>query len=154
MKWHEYFFELIKVIKQRSKDPNTKVGCVIVGPHNEIRSTGYNSFPRGLDDNVPERKDRPEKYLWIEHAERNAIFNAARVGVPLDGCVIYMQGLPCTDCARAIIQSGIKKIIYDAKEWAKWTSAKYNSELLDKSVRMLTECGVEIESVNIGENNA
>ncbi len=145
--WDKYFFELITIIKSKSKDPNTQVGCVIVGPDNEIRSTGYNSFPRKLNDDIKERKERPEKYLWIEHAERNAIYNAARVGIPLKDCTIYMMGLPCTDCARGIIQSGIKKIIYDTKEWAKWTSTKYNAELINKSIQMLNECGVEIVSV-------
>lgn len=146
MQWHEYFFELNKIIKSKSKDPNTKVGCVIVGPDNEIRSTGYNSFPRGLNDEVPERKERPEKYLWIEHAERNAIYNAARMGTPLAGTTIYMDGIPCLDCARAIIQAGIKKIIYSAEEHAKWNSPKYDSSVMNKSIEMLTECGVEIIS--------
>lgn len=145
--WPQYFFEMIKVIRSKSKDPNTQVGCVIVGPSNEIRSTGYNSFPRGLNDEVQERLERPEKYLWIEHAERNAIFNAARMGTPLEGCSIYMMGLPCMDCARGIIQSGIKEIIYDSVEWSKWNSPKYDQTMIQKSLTMLNECGVRVISV-------
>lgn len=142
--WNQYFFDMIKVVKSRSKDPNTHVGCVIVGPNKEVRSTGYNSFPRGINDEVPERKERPEKYLWIEHSERNAIYNAARVGVPLEGCTIYMGGIPCMDCARAIIQAGIKQIIYNKTEWEKWNSPLYNKEMTDKSLIMLREAGVEV----------
>ena len=70
--WDQYYLEICKVVALRSKDPNTQIGCVIVGPNHEIRSTGYNSFPRGIRDDVPERLVRPAKYLWIEHAERNA----------------------------------------------------------------------------------
>lgn len=146
--WTEYFFNLIGPIKSKSKDPNTKVGCIIVGPDNEIRSTGYNSFPRGIIDTYPDRKERPEKYLWIEHSERNAIYNAARVGVPLKGCTIYMEGIPCMDCARAIIQAGIIRIIFDAKEHAKWNSPKYDQAMMTKSIEMLTEAGVRIISVD------
>ena len=149
MNWNEYFFNIVKQVREKSKDPNTKVGCVIAGPDNEIRSTGYNSFPRNIQDDVPERLERPEKYLWIEHSERNAIYNAARVGIPLKGCTIYMQGLPCMDCARAIIQAGITRIVYDANEWAKWTSAKYNQEMIEKSITMLSEAGVEIIAVTL-----
>src|SRR6185295_4715100 len=78
--WDQYYLDICKVVASRSKDPNTQIGCVIIGPNHEIRSTGYNSFPRGIRDDVPERLVRPTKYLWIEHAERNAICNAARAG--------------------------------------------------------------------------
>ena len=66
--WDQYYLEICQVVARRSKDPNTQIGCVIVGPNHEIRSTGYNSFPRGIRDDVPERLVRPTKYLWIEHA--------------------------------------------------------------------------------------
>lgn len=149
MNWNQYFLQMIQTIRLKSKDPNTQIGCVIVGPDKEVRSTGYNSFPRNLNDNVPARLERPEKYFWIEHAERNAIYNAARVGIPLKDCSIYMQILPCTDCARAIIQSGISKIIYNHDEWLKFQSEHYNSEVLDRSIEMLKECGVEIVPISI-----
>ena len=82
--WDQYYLDICKVVASRSKDPNTQIGCVIIGPNREIRSTGYNSFPRGIRDDVPERLVRPTKYLWIEHAERNAICNAARAGTATD----------------------------------------------------------------------
>jgi dCMP deaminase len=144
MNWHKYFFNLIYPIRSKSKDPNTKVGCVIVGPDNEIRSTGYNSFVRGIKDDVPERLIRPEKYFWMEHAERNAIYNAARVGVPLKGCVIYMFGIPCMDCARAIIQAGIKEIRADYQEHQKWKSPRYDEAEMNRSMTLLLEAGVDL----------
>jgi dCMP deaminase len=73
MNWTNYFLNIAEAVKEKSKDQRTKIGAVIVGKDNEIVSTGYNSFPRGIDDDVEERQQRPEKYFWFEHAERNAI---------------------------------------------------------------------------------
>lgn len=109
--WDRYFMNLVDVVSTRSKDRSTKVGAVFVGPDNEIRSTGYNSFPRGLRDNVEARHERPEKYLWTEHAERNAIYNAARMGTCLKGCRVYIPFAPCMDCARGIVQVGCTEVI-------------------------------------------
>jgi len=104
--WDKYFFDIVDVVRTKSKDPDTQVGCVIVGPAHEIRTTGYNGFPRGVDD-TGGRWQRPTKYFWVEHAERNAVYNAARCGVSLEGCTAYIQIAPCVDCARALIQSGV-----------------------------------------------
>ncbi len=144
--WCQYFLDMLPLISSKSKDESTKVACIIVGPDNEIRSTGYNSFPRGINDNLPERQQRPAKYLFMEHAERNAIYNAARVGVSLKGCTIYIDFIPCADCARAIIQSGIKEIIissidYDKKE--KYWNERWK-EQMEASKQMLSEAGVII----------
>jgi dCMP deaminase len=110
--WDAHFIKLAEVIAERSKDRSTRVGCVIVGPDNEIRSTGYNGFPRGLDDKLESRHERPEKYLWTEHAERNAIYNAARMGTALKGCRAYVSSsFVCMDCARGLVQSGITEVI-------------------------------------------
>jgi dCMP deaminase len=109
--WDERFMNLARHIAEWSKDRSTKVGAVIVGPSNEVRAIGYNGFPRGIDDDVPGRHERPEKYLWVEHAERNAIYNAARIGIPVAGCKMYLPWFPCMDCARAIVQSGIETLI-------------------------------------------
>lgn len=113
MNWDEYFLALAELVCFRSKDRSTKVGAVIVGPDNEIRSTGYNSFVRGIDDHLEERHQRPAKYEWTEHAERNAIYCAARHGAALKGCRMYINwgGFPCADCARAIIQAGIIEVV-------------------------------------------
>jgi len=109
--WDRRFIELATFIGQWSKDRSRKVGCVIVDPRRAVRSIGYNGFPRGIEDDTPSRHDRPAKYLWTEHAERNAIYEAARVGVSLEGCTMYLPWFPCMDCARAIVQAGIRKLV-------------------------------------------
>jgi len=110
-KWDQRYMDLARHIAHWSKDRSTKVGCVIVGPDCEVRSIGFNGFPRGVDDEVDERHERPAKYAWTEHAERNAIFNAARIGVSLKGCTLYLPWFPCMDCARAIVQAGIAELV-------------------------------------------
>jgi dCMP deaminase len=130
--WDQYFMSLCAMISYKSKDESTKIGAVIVGPDNEIRSTGYNSFVRNLFDNIPERQKRPVKYFYFEHAERNAIYNAARIGVSLKGCRMYTNGMPCADCTRAIIQVGIDEIIYynNWPEFDKWEESAKHSNLM------------------------
>jgi len=109
--WDKYFFELCKVIASKSKDPSTKVGALIVGKDNEIRSTGWNGFARGVIDNEERYNNREIKYPLVVHAEMNAICNAARVGTPLDGCSLYVYPLfVCNECAKSIIQVGIKNV--------------------------------------------
>lgn len=109
--WDKYFLNLSLHIATKSKDPNTKCGCVIVGPDKEIRSTGFNGFPRKVKE-LAERQKRPDKYSWNEHAERNAVFNAARFGAALDGCAAYITHPPCVDCGRALIQAGIRRAVW------------------------------------------
>jgi dCMP deaminase len=109
--WDQRFMRLAEHIGSWSKDRSTRVGCVIVGPDRIVRSIGYNGFPRGIDDYSEERHERPAKYKWTEHAERNAIYNAARIGVSIDGCTMYVPWFPCMDCARAIVQSGISTFV-------------------------------------------
>lgn len=144
MNWKEYFLNIAEQVKLKSKDESTQIGAVIVGENNQILSTGYNSFPRGLNDNKPERQERPEKYFWIEHAERNCIYNAVFSGVSLKNSEIYLtSGLPCMDCARAIVNSGIKKVyckrICTTKNKDLWEQQQERSKIL------LDECGVIVE---------
>lgn len=138
--WDSYFMQMAELVASRSKDRSTKVGCVIVGPDNEVRSTGYNGFPRGVDDECAERHERPDKYRWTEHAERNAIYNAARVGIPMKGCRIYLPWFPCMDCARAIVQAGITEMVCRAPDFddVRW-GADFRT-----AVVMLAEAGVQI----------
>ena|ERR1041385_3476444 len=117
MNWDEKFLAIAKTVASWSKDRSRKVGAVIVGPDHEIRSVGYNGFPRGVDDEVESRHQRPAKYRWTEHAERNAVYNAARVGIPTRGCTIYLCWFPCMDCARAIVQAGIIEIVAIEPDW-------------------------------------
>jgi dCMP deaminase len=102
-----------QLIATWSKDRGRKVGAVIVGPDNEIRSTGYNGIPRGVNDDLEERHDveNGEKYLWVSHAERNAIYNAALLGVSTKECTLYVPWYPCLDCAKAIVQTGIAHLV-------------------------------------------
>lgn len=112
-----------------SKDRSTKVGCVIVGTASQVLSLGYNGFPRLVDDDVEERHERPAKYFYAEHAERNSVYNAARTGVSLVGSTLYCTLFPCSDCARAIIQSGVSTVVtlkpvFDTEKWnASWACA-------------------------------
>jgi len=97
-----------------SKDPSTQVGCVIVGPDREVRSTGFNGFPRGIADTVERYNDREQKYPLVCHGEENAILHAARIGVSVKGCIAYCTWPPCTRCARSLAQVGIAEIVFPA----------------------------------------
>lgn len=140
--WDDYFMTMVYLVAARSKDERTHIGAVVVGPDREIRSTGYNSFVRGIRDNVPERQEAPEKFYWFEHAERNAIYNATLIGVPLKGCRMYTNGIPCADCARGVIQSGISEIVVD-ENWNNDNSEKW-ADSLRSAVEMLKEKGVAV----------
>lgn len=109
--WDLKFIELSRHIAEWSKDTNRKVGAVIVDNDNIVISMGYNGFPRGCDETIESRYERPDKYLFTEHSERNAIYHAARHGVTLKGCSMYVTLFPCADCARGIIQAGMTKLI-------------------------------------------
>ena len=110
--WDKRFLKLAKHISEWSKDPSTQVGCVVVGPDREIRSTGFNGLPRGIEDNDERLNNREIKYPLICHAEENAIMHAARIGISLKDCTAYVTWPPCTRCARSLIQAGISTIIY------------------------------------------
>ena len=97
---------------KRQKDPSTQVGCVVVGPDREIRSTGFNGLPRGIDDTDERLNNREIKYPMICHAEENAIMHAARTGISLKNCIAYVTWPPCTRCARSLIQAGVSEIVY------------------------------------------
>jgi dCMP deaminase len=144
--WDEYYLEICRVVALRSKDPHTQIGCVIVGPAHEIRSTGYNSLPRGIRDDVPERFERPTKYLWMEHAERNGIYNAARAGTATEGCTIYVEIMPCMDCARAIVQAGIVQVVISEGRMSGYSSEYYDEHFRNVE-ELFAEAGVRIRRV-------
>ena len=112
-KWDNRFFSLAQTVAEWSKDPNTKVGAVIVSPDRHIISTGYNGFPVGVED-LEQRWESPEKYCWVVHAELNAICQASRRGAKLSGSTLYTTLFTCADCAKAVIQSGIIRIVSSA----------------------------------------
>jgi len=144
--WDEYYLNICRMVAARSKDPNTQIGCVIAGPAHEIRSTGYNSLPRGIRDDVAERLERPTKYLWMEHAERNAIYNAARCGTPLEGCTLYVEIMPCMDCGRAAVQAGIREVVISRERMSEYSS-EYFEEHFRRVVELFREAGVRIRQV-------
>lgn len=146
--WDDYFLNIANVVRTKSKDASTQVGVVIVGLDKQIVSTGFNGFPRGIDETDPARWERPIKYEFVEHAERNAIYNAARTGVSLIGCTLYLIGMgppctPCTECAKAVIQSGIVRVVGKAykalpEAWA---------DDFAFAASLLAEAGVQFEEV-------
>ena len=130
--WHEFFLADAFFVSGKSKDWSTKCGCVVTTKGNDVLVRGWNDLPRKVKD-APERRERPAKYLWTEHAERNAIFNAARIGVSLLDATIYVNRVPCPDCARAIIQAGITTIVTtyadDEFEFADRLNTRFSMEL-------------------------
>lgn len=108
--WDQMYMDKCYKAAERSPDESTHSGCYIVARDNTPISFGYNGFPRGLA-NTPERQERPLKYQYFEHAERNAIYNAGRKGTSCLDAKLYVNWLPCSDCARGIIQSGISEVI-------------------------------------------
>lgn len=131
--WDEYFMGVAKLAGMRSKDPNTQVGACIVSQDNKILSMGYNGFPKGCsDDDFPwAREGEPLKikYLYTVHSELNAILNYR--GGTLEGSKLYVSLFPCNECTKAIIQAGIKTIIYDCDKYADTDSVKASKRMLD-----------------------
>jgi dCMP deaminase len=169
--WHEYFIKMARLVSTKSKDPSTKVGAVIVGEDNEVLSTGFNGFPRGVAETVQypkgyapsvsdlppgkspgdllDRWERPQKYQFVEHAERNAIYNAARQGIRLKGSRMYLnwEPCPCVECTKAVIQAGIAQVIGPNKRFP----GKGDHWQLEQDVaqQMLNESGVGRIKVNM-----
>ena len=124
--WSDKYIKLAKEISTWSKDPSTKIGAVVVGADGQILSQGFNGFPRGIKDSEERLNNRERKYELVVHGEMNAIYNASLNGVSLKDSTIYVYGLPtCNECAKGIIQVGIKKVVAMRPE-------KYNSDW-DKS---------------------
>lgn len=139
--WDEYFVKMVQLVASKSRDPSTKCGAVIVSEDNAVLSTGYNGFPRGVKY-TEERLERPLKYEFIEHGERNAILNAARYGIKLLGTKMYLNFRPecCVDCTKAVIQSGIREVIGPNIPFPghkdKWK--------LGPNIEMMQEAGVQL----------
>lgn len=142
MGFDEYFMSMAYLVAMKSKDPKTRIGAVIVGVDNEVVSVGYNGLCRGVDDNVLERNERPTKYAFYEHGERNSIYNAARIGVSTKGCRMYTQGIPCCDCGRGVIQAGITEVIVH-RQWNNLNATKW-IESSNHSKEMFLEAGVTL----------
>lgn len=132
--WEAFFMGLAEIASQRSKDPSTQVGACIVGKNNEILSVGYNGFPRGCSDDSSywkrEGKFLETKYARVCHAELNAIL--LRRG-NVEGAKLFVTLFPCNECAKAIIQSGIKEVIYKDDKYADTESVKVSKALFDEA---------------------
>ena len=144
--WNEYFMGLAILSGYRSKDPNTQVGACIVDERNHIMSVGYNGLPSGCsDDEFPWEREGDSydtKYPYVCHAELNAILNNA--GAPLNGCKIYVALFPCNECAKAIIQSGIKQVFYLSDKYA-------SSDSTRASKRMFEAAGVQYTQLDLNK---
>ena len=139
-RWDKRYLELARHFASWSKDPNTKVGAVVIGEQGEILAQGYNGFPRGVVDEPTRMEDRDVKLKFVVHAELNCIYNAGYNGVSLKGATLYVCGLPvCNECAKGIIQSGIKRVVmyYPAGDYnPAWNASFYYSS------QMFKEAGV------------
>lgn len=139
--WDEYFMGMAHLSALRSKDPSTQVGAVIVSDANKVVSIGYNGLPKGCsDDEYPWEREGgalETKYVYVVHAELNAILNAP---MPVTGCRIYVSLFPCNECAKAIIQSGIKEIVYEDDKYA-------DTDIVKASKRMLNSAGVRLRQL-------
>lgn len=111
LSWDAYHMQAAESAATKSKDKSTKVGAAIVGPDNESLLTGFNGFVKGVNDDVPERHERPEKSYWVQHAECSAIGAAAKRGVAIGGCRIYVTLFPCSACARMIVSAGLTEVV-------------------------------------------
>ena len=131
--WDEYFMGVAKLSGMRSKDPNSQVGACIVSQDNKILSMGYNGFPMGCsDDEFPWAREGEEldtKYFYVTHSELNAILNYR--GGSLEGAKLYVSLFPCNECAKAIIQAGIKTIVYECDKYADSAAVKASKRMLD-----------------------
>ncbi|HOG15658.1 MAG TPA: dCMP deaminase family protein [Candidatus Absconditabacterales bacterium] len=142
--WDEYFMGIAMLSAHRSKDPNTQVGACIVNEKNRIVGIGYNGFPRGCDDDTfpwdREGKLPDTKYAYVVHAEANAILNSG--GRNLEGTKIYVALFPCNECAKLIIQAGIKEIVY--------LSDKYDgTDINIASKKMLNSAGIKLTKLDV-----
>lgn len=144
--WDDFFVSLCNLWSTRSKDKSTKIGCVIVSglDNRTVVSQGYNCYPRGINDNLCYRQDRKFKYNYFSHAEANALSNALRNNTPVYDATLYLnKWLPCSDCARLIIQSGIHEIVTPYVDIPdRWLDNTAHSLL------MLTECRIPIRKPN------
>ena len=138
-KWCDRFMQLAEHVATWSKDPSTQVGCVIADTQNRVVSLGFNGFPRGIKDLANRYKDRETKYLFVAHAERNALDNAP---LSVEGCTLYSPLFPCNECAKSIIQKGIKKVVS-----YKPTEDRPNLHW-DISEQMFREAGVMVYMIN------
>lgn len=147
--WDEYFMGIAMLAARRSKDPNTQVGACIVSDDNIIISTGYNGMPKGCsDDEYPwDRVGDETKYPYVVHAELNAILNAH--GRNLQGSRLYVALFPCNECAKAIIQSGVREVLYLSDKYADTTVTQASKRMLRSAGVKCTQLRFDRESITL-----
>ena len=147
--WDEYFMGVAKLAARRSKDPSTQVGACVVSPENIIISTGYNGMPKGCsDDEFPWGREGAEtKYPFVVHAELNAILNAN--GRDLRGSKLYVALFPCNECAKAIIQSGVKEVYYLSDKYASTPSTVASKRMMDAAGVKYTRLRPSVSSITL-----
>lgn len=149
--WDEYFMGIAMLSSYRSKDPNTQVGACIVNDRNKIMSVGYNGLPSGCnDDEFPWERTGDEfdtKYPYVCHAELNAILNSG--GANLEGCKVYVALFPCNECAKAIIQCGIKEVLYLSDKYADSVSVRASKRMFDAAGVKYTQVKMQRENIVI-----
>ena len=147
--WDEYFMGVAMLAARRSKDPNTQVGACIVSGDNIIISTGYNGMPKGCSDDIfPwERVGEDTKYPYVVHAELNAILNAN--GRDLRGSILYVALFPCNECAKAIIQSGVKEVKYLSDKYADSMATLASKRMLDAAGVKYTQLKTQLKSITL-----
>ena len=145
--WDEYFMGIAMLAARRSKDPSTQVGACIVSQDNIIISTGYNGMPKGCSDDEFswERDGEDTKYPYVVHAELNAILNAS--GRDVRGSRLYVALFPCNECAKAIIQSGVKEIVYLSDKYADTPVTKASKRMLDAAGVKYTQLRTNVTSI-------
>ena len=144
-KWHKRYLKLAQEVASWSKDPSTRIGAVAIGEKGQVLAQGYNGFPRNVNDSPERYNDRQLKYKYVVHAEQNLIYNATYNGVSLDGAVLYVVGLPiCSECAKAIIQVGIRQVVMPDQEVPEHWSESWNF-----TQSLFRESGVEWMMVEI-----
>lgn len=146
MEWDEYFFNIAREVSMKSKDPSSKFGAIVTSNDHRIISVGFNGFPRGIIDSEERYNNRELKYKLVVHAEQNAILNAARVGIPLDGCILYVDSYPCSNCAKSIIQAGIVEVVLngDSKTFNDDGFKSRWKDEIDCALGMFEEAGVKL----------
>ena len=135
--WDKRYLELTEKISQWSKDPSSKIGCIAIGSKGQVLAQGYNGFPRGIKDTKERYNDRATKYKYVVHAEQNVIYNATYNGISLNGSTMYVTGLPCcAECAKGIIQVGVKRVVVKAAVTEAWKESCELTEKLFKEAKI------------------
>tara|TARA_A200000159_G_scaffold59186_3_gene54722 strand:- start:2204 stop:2674 length:471 start_codon:yes stop_codon:yes gene_type:complete len=138
-KWDKRYMEMAELVATWSKDPSSQIGAVAVNNKGQVLTMGYNGFPRGIRDTQTRLKNREEKYKYVVHAEKNAIYNATYNGVSLHGATMYVYGLPCcSECAKAIIQVGVARVVMQGNP----DNPRWKKSVAD-SIDMFSEAGVK-----------